>query len=167
MRPLTFGRGICVSSDKAWDSCPAAALLETSSVARNSVARRDFVRNSVGTWYFIGSPSRFSSSYPFLSRSNSRWRSLRCDFQVVEMRDRVRLCPEPDLTRILERAVSGLDYFVAVVVTSDLVAHGFHSELMPFSRRNFEIGTSELAAPAVYHVIEPVVVLQGVGAHDV
>src|SRR5713101_6860510 len=167
MRPLTFSRGIWVSSDKGWASWPAAGPLETSSVARISDVTKNVARKNFAILCFIGSPSRLRRSCPFLSDNNSPWRSLRSDLQVVEMRDRVRFCPQPDLACDLERVVGGVDFLAAVVVTSDLIANCFHPELMPFSRRNFEIGSSELAAPAVYHVIQPVIALKSVGAHDV
>src|SRR6266851_5019268 len=167
MRPLTFGRGIWASSDKGWASWPAAGPLETSSVARISDVTKSVARKNFAILYFIGSPSRLRRSCPFLSDNNSPWRSLRSDLQVVEMRDRVRFCPQPDLAGILERVVGGLDFLAAVVIASDLVAHGFHSQFMPFSRSHLEICSRELAPPTVYYVIEPIIILQGVCANDV
>ena len=93
--------------------------------------------------------------------------SFRGDFQVVEVGHGVSFCPEADLACILERVIRGLDLFVAVVIAGDLAACDFNSQLVPLAGRDLQIRAGELAPSPIDHVIEPVVVLQGVGANDV
>src|SRR5438034_10522670 len=113
MRPLTFGRGIWVSSDKGWASWPAAGPLETSSVARISDVTKNVARKNFAILCFIGSPSRLRRSFPFISDNNSPWHSLRSDLQVVVMRDRVRFCPQPHVACALEHVVVVIDFLAA------------------------------------------------------
>ena len=107
------------------------------------------------------------SSYLFPSRTSSPGRLFRGDLQIIERGDGIGLCPQAHFARVLERVVDGLDFLVAVVVTSDLVSSDLHAQFVPFSRRNLEVGSGELTPATVHYVIEPVIVLQRVGANDV
>src|SRR6266567_8726571 len=53
--------------------------------------------------------------------------------QIIERGDGIRFCPQAHLARILERSVSGFDFLAAVVVTSNLVAHCFYTQFVPFT----------------------------------
>src|SRR5437016_13347443 len=61
---------------------------------------------------------------------------LRGRLQIVEIRDRVRFCPESDLTCILERIVRRFNLLVAVVIASDLFSYVVNSNLLPFTSRH-------------------------------
>src|ERR1700687_1673411 len=107
------------------------------------------------------------SSYLFLSCNNASYRSLHRNPQIIKRGYGISLCPKAHFARVLERVVSGFDFLAAVVIASDLIAHGLHPEFVPFSCGHLKVGSRELAASAVYHVIEPVIVLKGVCANDV
>src|SRR5437879_9838206 len=106
------------------------------------------------------------SSYLLPSLQDSL-HSLGHDFQVVEIRDRIRLCPQARFPRVLKRIVGSLNLLVTVVVAGDLCSHCLHAQFMPFARRYLEVGASELTAPPIYHVTKPVVALESVRTNDV
>src|SRR5437870_2737371 len=76
MRPLTFGRGIWVSSDKGWASWPAAGPLETSSVARISDVTKNVARKNFAILCFIDLPHGFDvhvHSFPITIRHGAHF----------------------------------------------------------------------------------------------
>src|SRR6266566_4218734 len=87
--------------------------------------------------------------------------------QIIEVRHRISFCPQSDLASIFERIVRCFDFLSAVVVTNDLVSDALHAQLMPFAGSDFEICACKLAAVSRDDVVEPVVILQSVGADDV
>src|SRR6266568_3310594 len=93
--------------------------------------------------------------------------SLRGGLQVVKICYGIRLRPQAHLASIFESVVCGLDFLVAVVVTSNLVSCSFHAQFVPFSRGDFQVCARELATAAVHYMIEPVIVLKGVGTNNV
>src|SRR5262249_14480343 len=93
--------------------------------------------------------------------------SLCGDFQVIEVRYGISLCPKADFARVLESFIIGFDFLGAIKVTNEFVSCCFNAKLVPRSRRNFEVGAGDLNAAAVDHVVESVVVLQSVSPYDV
>src|SRR5712691_8768324 len=107
------------------------------------------------------------SSYLFLSPNNAPSRSLRRNLQIIERGYGISLRPKAHFASIFECVVSGLNLFVAVVIAGDLVSLSLYTQFVPFPRGDLKVSSSELTATAFDYVVEPVIVLQSVGADDV
>src|SRR5438128_10802047 len=87
--------------------------------------------------------------------------------QVVELDDRVRLCPDAELPGVLERIVVLVDHLLAVEENLDVVADHLHRELVPGARGDLAVPAGELHAAALHGVVEVDIVFERVGAGDV
>src|SRR6266700_3027780 len=89
------------------------------------------------------------------------------DREVVELNDRVRLRPEPDLPRVLERVVGPVEHLAAVVEDDEAIAGGLELQRVPGALGHLDVLASELAPAAARDVIDATVVLEGVATGDV
>src|SRR6185503_19207611 len=93
--------------------------------------------------------------------------SLLFDAKVVKVSHRVGLGPQSDLAGVFESVIRRVDLLFAVIEASDVITHAFDAQLVPFTGRDLEVSAGKLNSPPVDYVIEPIVVLESVRAHDV
>src|SRR5215831_11342108 len=86
--------------------------------------------------------------------------------EVIEGGDRIGLRPQADLAR----AIAGVPMVQEkrpVEIRLDVITHRYHSYRMPLAQsRRLHARCGQLVSPAVV-VIQPKVVLQSVGPHDI
>src|SRR6266849_1172799 len=87
--------------------------------------------------------------------------------QVVEINDRIRFGPEADSPWIREGFVLRIDYFLVVKEDLEVVAFGFHRQVVPDAAGDLAIPPREFSPVPFHHVVEANVVLERVGADDV
>src|SRR5215831_11782476 len=96
----------------------------------------------------------------FMARS--RPRLLGGGGQIVELDDRIGLGPDPELARVGEGLVVGIDDLLSVIEDLEVVALRLDGELVPLPRGNLPVPAGELPPIAFDHVVEPNVVLERV-----
>src|SRR2546428_3390049 len=93
--------------------------------------------------------------------------SAALDGEVVELDHRVRLRPEPDLSRLLEGFVLRVQHLVAVVSDREVISHGFHLEDVPGVGGDLDVVVQEGPPAPVHGAVDRAVVFVGVAAGDV
>src|SRR5713226_6607350 len=89
------------------------------------------------------------------------------DGEIVELDDRVRLGPEPDLARVLEGFVLRVKHLVAVIPDREVISHRFHLEDVPGVGGDLDAVVQEGPPLAGDRVVDRAVVFVGVAARDV
>src|SRR5882724_11340900 len=92
---------------------------------------------------------------------------LRRRREIVELDDRVRLRPDPELPRVLEGVVVLVDHLFAVEEHLDVVADHPYRQFVPHPRRYLAVPSREPVPAPLDDVVQVHVVLQGVRARDV
>src|SRR5262245_3851682 len=93
---------------------------------------------------------------------------LAAHLDVVEVGLGVGLAPQPDLARVLDGVVLGVQVLLAVEITLDVIARHFDLQRVPFAGGYLEAFLGfQLRALAGHHLVDAEVVLQRVHAGDV